>query len=62
MATTAEHGFWVAISNPATLHHNVMKFELSTQHPCPVDDAVCEGIFRWATGKKGLSHRLPKLQ
>ena len=35
-----------------------VRFELTTNDPWSVDDAICEG--RWATGKR-LTNRLPKL-
>ena len=37
-----------------------VRFELTTNDPWSVDDAICEGIIRWATGKR-LTDRLPKL-
>ena len=35
-------------------------FDLTTNDSWSVDDAICEGKGRWATGKR-LTNRLPKL-
>ena len=37
-----------------------VRFELTTNDPWSVDDAVCEALVLWATGKR-LTNRLPKL-
>ena len=37
-----------------------VRFEFTTDDAWSVDDAICEGIINWATGKR-LSNRLPKL-
>ena len=37
-----------------------VRFELTTNDPWSVDDAICEAFVRWATGKR-LANRLPKL-
>ena len=37
-----------------------VRFELTTNDPWSVDDAICEALVRWATGER-LTNRLPKL-
>ena len=37
-----------------------VRFEFTTDDAWSVDDAICEGIINWATGKR-LSNRLSKL-
>ena len=37
-----------------------VRFELTTNDPWSVDDAICELLVCWATGKR-LSNHLPKL-
>ena len=37
-----------------------MRFELTTNDPITADDAICQVLVRWATGKR-LTHRLPNL-
>ena len=37
-----------------------VRFELKTNDPWSVDDAICEALVRWATDKM-LTNRLPKL-
>ena len=37
-----------------------VRFELTTNDPWSVDDAICEASVRWATGER-LTNRRPKL-
>ena len=37
-----------------------VRFELKTNDPWSVDDAICEALVRWATGER-FNNRLPKL-
>ena len=37
-----------------------VRFELTTNDPSPADDAICEGLIRWAKGKR-LTNRLPNI-
>ena len=37
-----------------------VRFELTTNDPWSLDDAICEALVRWATCKR-LTNRLPKL-